>query len=125
MHGSKPADIPCRAQPPVLQRTFNLKQAAEYLGISRSHLLNIIKGKVKGVPPLQPIRVGRRLLFLRETLDRWLDEAQPKTAGTIAEQVWLRRGSRNVTMPPNTRKQRRRRRKGNDASKAFSAWLCP
>lgn len=86
---SEPADAPesCGAQPPGTPRTFNLKRAAEYLGISRSHLLNVTKGKVKGVPPLRPIQVGRRLLFLPERLDRWLQEAEPKTASTNSEKV--------------------------------------
>jgi predicted DNA-binding transcriptional regulator AlpA len=84
MLGSSLADISEShgAQLPATRRTLNLKQAAEYLGISRSHLLNIINGKVKGVPPLQPIRAGRRLLFTVEKLDQWLREAESKPAST-------------------------------------------
>jgi excisionase family DNA binding protein len=94
MFRSRPADIPefRGAQPPGTRRILNLKQAAEYLGISRSHLLNIIKGKVKGVPRLQPIRVGRRLLFLRERLDEWLREAEPKPASTDSKEVLSTQG---------------------------------
>ena len=77
----------CGAQPPGTRRILNLKQAAEYLGISRSHLLNIIKGTVKEVPPLRPIRAGRRLLFRRETLDRWLREAESRPTIANSEEV--------------------------------------
>jgi excisionase family DNA binding protein len=86
---SKPAEIQpvCGAQPPGTRRTLNLREAAAYLGISRSHLLNIIKGTVKGVPHLELIRVGRRLLFLPERLDQWLREAESKTVGTNSEGV--------------------------------------
>jgi hypothetical protein len=82
MFRSKPADTPepRGAQPPGTPRTLNLQQAAGYIGISRSHLLNIIRGKVTGVSSLQPIRVGRRLLFLPEEVDRWLREAKPTSA---------------------------------------------
>ena len=91
---SKPVDIPESrgAQLPGTRRTLNLKQAAEYLGISRSHLLNIIKGKVKGVPWLQPIRAGRRLLFLLEMLDQWLREAKPQPANTDSKEVLSTQG---------------------------------
>jgi predicted DNA-binding transcriptional regulator AlpA len=83
----------CGAQPPGTRRILNLEQAAEYLGISRSHLLNIVKGKVKGVPPLQPIRAGRRLLFRRlETLDQWLREAERKPTITNSEEVLSKHG---------------------------------
>ena len=94
MLSSKAADVlePCGAQQPKTSRTLNLKQAAEYLGISRSHLLNIIKGKVKGVPWLQPIRAGRRLLFLLEMLDQWLREAKPQPANTDSKEVLSTQG---------------------------------
>ncbi|MGO9274079.1 MAG: helix-turn-helix domain-containing protein [Terriglobia bacterium] len=95
MLGSKTDDIPqpCGAQLAGTRRTLNLKEAAEYLGISRSHLLNITKGKVKGVPRLQPIPAGRRLLFLPERLDQWLQEAEPKTASRNPEQVLATKGA--------------------------------
>ena len=43
---------------------LTLPEAAKFLRMSRSHLLNILKGKVRGVPALPYIRVGRRLLFV-------------------------------------------------------------
>ena len=84
---SKTAEIPpvYGAQPPGTRRTLNLKEAAAYLGISRSHLLNILNGTVKGLPHLELIRVGRRLLFLPERLDQWLREAESKTVSTEGE----------------------------------------
>jgi excisionase family DNA binding protein len=89
MDGSRPVKVPPYgdAQSPGTRRTMNLKEAAEYLGISRSHLLNIIKGAVKEVPHLKPIRVGRRLLFRPERLNQWLRDAESKTSGTNHEDV--------------------------------------
>ena len=99
---SRPADTPesCGAALPGTRRTLNLKQAAEYLGISRSHLLNVTKGKVKGVPRLQPIRVGRRLLFLTERLDQWLREAESKTACTNSGELLATQSTRDANMLP-------------------------
>jgi len=89
MLGSKPAETPQfgGTQQSGTRRTLNLKEAAGYLGISRSHLLNVIKGAVKGVPHFEPIRVGRRLLFLPERLDQWLREAESKTSSTNSDEV--------------------------------------
>ena len=55
---------------------LTLSEAAKFLRISRSHLLNILKGKVSGVPVLPYIRVGRKLLFRRAALQQWLREAE-------------------------------------------------
>jgi hypothetical protein len=57
------------------KRTLSLTQAARYLGISKAHLSNVIRGKVEGVPPLHFAKVGRRLLFRTIWLDEWLDDA--------------------------------------------------
>jgi len=55
--------------PPVL----TLKQAAEYLRISKTHLSNVIKGKVAGVPPLRHALIGRRILIKRTWAEEWLE----------------------------------------------------
>ena len=56
-------------QTPVL----TLEQAAEYLCVSKSHLSNVIGGKVPGVRPPRYFRLGRRVLIKREWIDAWLD----------------------------------------------------
>jgi excisionase family DNA binding protein len=53
---------------------LTLKQAAEYLRISKAHLSNILRGKVPGVPPLRCARVGRRVLIKLAWADEWLTE---------------------------------------------------
>jgi excisionase family DNA binding protein len=99
---SKRHDIPesyC-AERPGAPGSFNLRQAAKYVGISRSHLLNITKGKVKDVPHLEPFRLGRRVLFRRETLDQWLRAAEHKTAIVNSEPIVLAAGEKRANMPP-------------------------
>jgi excisionase family DNA binding protein len=55
---------------------LTLSEAARFLRMSRSHLLNILKRKVPGIPALPYSRVGRRLLFRRAALGQWLLEAE-------------------------------------------------
>jgi len=50
-----------------MRATMQTKPAAEYLGLSYWKLLELVKaGKVPH------IRVGGRILFRRESLDKWL-----------------------------------------------------
>jgi hypothetical protein len=43
-------------------RPMTLAQTAAYLQMSRAHLLNVINGKVAGVPPLRYAAIGCRIL---------------------------------------------------------------
>ena len=60
---------------------LTLRQAAQYLRISKAHLSNVIKCKVPGVPILSYARIGRRILIKREWADDWLEKA---ARGTFA-----------------------------------------
>lgn len=45
----------------IFQREImDIKAAATYLGVSRSHLSHILAGKVPGVPAIPHVRAGRR-----------------------------------------------------------------
>lgn len=65
---------------------LDIKAAANYLGVSRSHLSHILAGKVPGVPAIPHVRAGRRALIRRAVIDLWLLEQErgPIPAG-IAE----------------------------------------
>jgi excisionase family DNA binding protein len=65
-----------RTESPVL----SLKQAADYLQVSKAHLSNVINGKVSGVPRVRSFRVGRRVLIKREWIDDWLETANQEVA---------------------------------------------
>jgi excisionase family DNA binding protein len=52
---------------------MTLKQAADYLQVSKAHLSNVISGRVLGVPPVRSFRLGRRILIKREWIDEWLE----------------------------------------------------
>lgn len=60
---------------PAVIEVLTLKQAADYLRISKAHISNILNGKVRGVPPLRHARAGRRILIKRAWADEWLEIA--------------------------------------------------
>ena len=59
---------------------MDIKAAANYLGVSRSHLSHILAGKVPGVPAIPHVRAGRRTLIRRAVIDRWMLEQEQDAA---------------------------------------------
>ena len=59
-------------QDETTQQILTLVEAALLVRCSKAHLLNVIHGRVGNVPPLPHIRMGRRILIRRGSLDRWL-----------------------------------------------------
>jgi excisionase family DNA binding protein len=57
-------------------KVLNLAEAARFVRCSRAHMCNIVNGKVPGIPRLPSVRVGRRVLFRRESLEQWLQEVE-------------------------------------------------
>ena len=53
-------------------RLLTVAEAARELRCSKAHVHNIINGKVRGVPPLPSLWLGRRRLILRASLDEWI-----------------------------------------------------
>ncbi len=69
---SVPVDLKDAAIPSIL----NLAEAATFVRCSRAHLCNVMNGKVRGIPHLPTVRIGRRVLFRRESLEQWLREIE-------------------------------------------------
>jgi excisionase family DNA binding protein len=65
-----------RMNPTSTSRVLNLAEAARFVRCSRSHLSNVINGKVRDVPHLPSVRIGRRVLFRRESLEQWLRQIE-------------------------------------------------
>jgi excisionase family DNA binding protein len=55
---------------------MDIKDAANYLGVSRSHLSHILAGRVRSVPIIPRVRAGRRALIRRAAIDRWLTQQE-------------------------------------------------
>ncbi len=55
---------------------MDMKAAANYLGVSRSHLSHILAGRIPGVPPIPHVRAGRRALIRRAVIDHWIMEQE-------------------------------------------------
>jgi len=60
----------------VHREVMDIKAAADYLGVSRSHLSHILAGKVSGLPAIPHIRAGRRALIRRTVIDHWISEQE-------------------------------------------------
>ena len=71
------------AKDAAIPKVLNLAEAAALVRCSRAHLCNIVHGKIPGIPLLPTVRIGRRVLFRRESLEQWLEEVEaavPKRA---------------------------------------------
>ncbi len=68
-----------KAAAPAASNVLNLAEAAALVRCSRAHLSNVINGKVHGIPRLPAVRIGRRVLFRRESIDLWLQEVESMT----------------------------------------------
>jgi hypothetical protein len=72
-----------KSQVPTVSTVLNLAEAAALVRCSRAHLSNVINGKVPGIPRLPAVRIGRRVLFRRESLELWLQEVESMTSATF------------------------------------------
>jgi hypothetical protein len=61
--------------PVVLTRAETMKR----LRMKPAFFSKLTSGKVKGVPPLPCVRVGRKQLFLEESLNKWMIEVEAKS----------------------------------------------
>jgi excisionase family DNA binding protein len=54
-------------------KVLTIKEVAQILRCSKARVQNVLSGKVKDVPPLPFIPLGRRKLIRRESLLRWME----------------------------------------------------
>lgn len=72
--------------PTNMPHILTLVEAASFLRCSKSHLSNILNGKVQGIPPLPTVRVGRRVVFWRESLEEWVREVESAELVGVGEE---------------------------------------
>ena len=83
-----PVPAPVDLKTGVAPRVLNLAEAAAFVRCSRAHLCNVVHHKVPGVPHLPSVRIGRRVLFRRESLEQWLEQVEasgPKRAASLMD----------------------------------------
>ena len=55
---------------------LTITEAALALRCSKTHIQNVLQGRVANVPRLPCLRVGRRVLIRRESLEQWMVAAE-------------------------------------------------
>jgi excisionase family DNA binding protein len=58
------------------QTVLTIPEVALELRCSRAHVHNLINGKVRGAKPLPSVRIGRRRLVRRASLDEWIKASE-------------------------------------------------
>ncbi len=53
---------------------LTIKQVAQILHCSKTHVANVLNGRVTGLPRLSHLNVGRRKLVRKDWLERWMEE---------------------------------------------------
>jgi hypothetical protein len=53
--------------------TLTIKEVASMLRCSKTHALNVLEGKVRGLPKLAHLQLGRRKVVRRDWLDEWME----------------------------------------------------
>ena len=76
LHGDPDFERTGRFDGAGVSKVLNLAEAAALVRCSRAHLSNIVNGKVRGIPHLPTVRIGRRVLFRRESLELWLQRVE-------------------------------------------------
>lgn len=51
-------------------------EAMQILKLRPSHFSKLVNGYIRSVPPIPCVRIGRRQLFRREALERWILEIE-------------------------------------------------
>lgn len=64
--------IPPTIPEPAAARILTLPEVARELRCSKTHLYNIIGGRIHDLPPLPLLRLGRRILVRYDALIKWL-----------------------------------------------------
>ena len=62
------------------EQLLDRKEAMAVIRLKAAHFSKLVNGKIKGLPPLACVRIGRRQLFRSETLRRWILDVEAQSA---------------------------------------------
>ena len=57
-------------------RLLTREQTMERLHLKAAHFSKLVNGKVRGLPPLPCVRIGRRQLFRAEAVEQWIIDVE-------------------------------------------------
>lgn len=57
---------------PLLTR----EETMQRLRLKAAHFSKLVNGKVKGLPPLPVVQIGRRQLFREEAVEKWIIDVE-------------------------------------------------
>lgn len=60
----------------VTMPVLTIPEVACALRCSKAHVHNLINGKVRGAKPLPSVRMGRRRLIMRSSLEAWIEASE-------------------------------------------------
>jgi excisionase family DNA binding protein len=63
---------------------LTVRQAAQVLKVSYSHMLRLIRGDVTGMPPVHYVRSGRSVRVRLGALAEWINEVEKSSVGDAA-----------------------------------------
>lgn len=66
------------------RQLLTMAEVAQVLLCSKAHVCNAVNGKLSGCTPLPVLRLGRRLLVRRESLERWISENEVQWDGRMS-----------------------------------------
>lgn len=81
--GTRPGGWAAKEGVMVSDGIMTVGEVAAELRCSKAHVLNAINGKLRNVPPLPAISLGRRKLVRRPALKMWLEAIERTRNGAI------------------------------------------
>ena len=65
-------------QQQALDQVLTIEDVAQILRCSKTHVSHIINGKIRGLPRLTHLAMGRRKLVRRDWLEQWMEASRQK-----------------------------------------------
>ncbi len=69
-------ETPDPASLPSLCQVMTVAEVARELRCSKAHVHNLINGHVRGAKPLPCVKIGRRCIVRRSSLDEWIKASE-------------------------------------------------
>jgi excisionase family DNA binding protein len=82
---------------------LTLSEVAEMLHCSKAHVSNVVGGRVRECPPMPAVRLGRRRLVRRSSLEAWI-EANDRIAVNDNRKPVARNDGKMTASPERVRK---------------------